>query len=88
MQKPDIIVEVRTHRQIYCAVRKMQNSFYRSSFTNTPSAFNNLRPVMNYQHLNESVFAFRSSKSSSKFAPTDKFTQQTGTAKFNVLDSN
>ena len=88
MQKPDVIVEVRTHRQIYCAVRKMLKSFFRSCFTNTPSAFNNLRPVMNYQHLNESVFAFRSLKSSSKFAPAGRLTQQTGSAKCNVLDSN
>ena len=76
MQKPDVIVEVLVHRQIYCAVRKMQKSFYRSCFTNTPSAFDNLRPVMNYQHLNGSVFAFRSLKSSSKFAPAGRFTVQ------------
>ena len=88
MQKPDVIVEVCIHRQIYRAVRKMLKSFYRSCFTNTPSAFNNLRPDMNYQHLNESVVAFRSLKSSSKFAPTGRLTQQTGTAKCNVLDSN
>ena len=88
MQKPDVIVEACIQRQIHCAVRKMQKSFSRSCFTNTPSAFNNFRPVMNYQHFNESVFAFRSLKSSSKFAPTGRLTQQTGTAKCNVLDSN